>query len=314
MQEFSVDELEFETSIEEETDTDSDSINALEEFFQARGIKNSKDIPAIKEASLRARSILKKFCSEGNHKNRLNRVIEFYKCLDWIPFNEIDLSLLSKFEDNERKLLLKEINIYLNKKEEKIKSSTKWRKEYKERVWQYYKEKVSSKIKLELEQLRDYELNLVGHDRNWQYYFYFKSFKKIDEFVNLTVRERESVYGQFKRDVIIYKNNRDQNLAWQEYGKATFNTHWDDDIVKSINWEINDDQKGKNTNNKHSQQFINEQLTTDHITLGIPVGANIDTIKKQYRKLAKMYHPDQPNGNESKMKAIVSAYQRLIQK
>jgi DnaJ-class molecular chaperone len=45
--------------------------------------------------------------------------------------------------------------------------------------------------------------------------------------------------------------------------------------------------------------------------LGIPQNATPDQIKKQYRKLSLECHPDRPNGNAEKFKAINEAYETL---
>lgn len=306
MLDYNFEDMDLETNLEE--DSDEESARALDDFLKTLGIKNSKDIPALKEASQRVKVILKKYCSTGNKQVRLSKVIEFYKCLDWLPFQEMDTSFLNKFTENDKKILLKEIHIYLNKKEEKLERSHKWREEYKQRIWDYYKEKVPKAIKLELERLRDYELNLVGHDRNWQYYFHFQSFKKIDNFIAFTASEKSEIYSKFKSDVLSYKNNRDRNLSSQQTTTSNCK-HWDDDIIKNINWE-------KNTQKQENYKQVKTPDTSmgDYTTLEVPFGADLTTIKKQYRKLAKLYHPDRPDGNETKMKQIVAAYHRLISK
>lgn len=48
--------------------------------------------------------------------------------------------------------------------------------------------------------------------------------------------------------------------------------------------------------------------------LGINKNASEEEIKKAYRKLAHQYHPDRPNGNETKFKEINEAYQVLSNK
>ena len=45
--------------------------------------------------------------------------------------------------------------------------------------------------------------------------------------------------------------------------------------------------------------------------LQIPNNSDIDTIKKKYRELSKIYHPDKNNGNDDKMKELVEAYTNL---
>jgi len=46
-------------------------------------------------------------------------------------------------------------------------------------------------------------------------------------------------------------------------------------------------------------------------TLGVERNADAATIKKAYRKLAGRYHPDKPDGDENKFKAISEAYEVL---
>ena len=46
-------------------------------------------------------------------------------------------------------------------------------------------------------------------------------------------------------------------------------------------------------------------------TLGVERNADAATIKKAYRKLAGRYHPDKPDGDETKFKAISEAYEVL---
>jgi len=45
--------------------------------------------------------------------------------------------------------------------------------------------------------------------------------------------------------------------------------------------------------------------------LGVKPDATPDQIKKQYRKLSLEFHPDRPNGNETKFKEINEAYEHL---
>lgn len=47
--------------------------------------------------------------------------------------------------------------------------------------------------------------------------------------------------------------------------------------------------------------------------LGISTDASESEIIKAYRNLAKIYHPDNPNGNNNKFKEITSAYKNLLQ-
>jgi DnaJ-class molecular chaperone len=46
--------------------------------------------------------------------------------------------------------------------------------------------------------------------------------------------------------------------------------------------------------------------------LGIELNASFEDIKKKYRDLARIYHPDKNNGNDTKFKEIKTAYEELI--
>jgi curved DNA-binding protein len=46
--------------------------------------------------------------------------------------------------------------------------------------------------------------------------------------------------------------------------------------------------------------------------LGVELSSSFDEIKKKYRELARIYHPDKNNGNDSKFKDINKAYEELI--
>jgi len=45
--------------------------------------------------------------------------------------------------------------------------------------------------------------------------------------------------------------------------------------------------------------------------LQLPCGSNLESIKKKYRELSKIYHPDKNNGDDIKMKELVEAYTNL---
>lgn len=303
-------ELRFEDELNDDLN-DPDSAQALDTFFKSLNIKSANDIPAFKIASQKSKRILKNYCTEKNHKNRAHKVIDFYKCIDWIPFEELDISILNNFCNDDKKTLLKDIKIYLNKKEEKRSQASSWKKEYNNRIIDYYKKNVPTYLKIQLEELRDYELNSINHDRNWVHYFRFKSFKKIDEFLKLHPSEKEKLFSKFKKDVQTYKKNRDTNLFGDKSNCESCNKSWDEELINNINWETKSKKDKKKT---HTPTEKKNTTITDYATLELPLGTNLQTVKQQYRKLALIYHPDKPGGDETKMKAIVSAYQRIINK
>jgi len=46
--------------------------------------------------------------------------------------------------------------------------------------------------------------------------------------------------------------------------------------------------------------------------LGLNTFTTLDNIKKQYKKLAKIYHPDKNTGNQQKFIEIDNAYKYLL--
>jgi DnaJ-class molecular chaperone len=52
-------------------------------------------------------------------------------------------------------------------------------------------------------------------------------------------------------------------------------------------------------------------MTDPYSVLGVARGASEDEVKSAYRKLAKQYHPDKPDGDEARFKEIQHAYDRI---
>lgn len=55
----------------------------------------------------------------------------------------------------------------------------------------------------------------------------------------------------------------------------------------------------------------NDQFKLDCFTLGITYDFDKDTLKNQYRKLAKQYHPDKPGGSKKTFDYLTNAFERL---
>jgi curved DNA-binding protein CbpA len=72
-------------------------------------------------------------------------------------------------------------------------------------------------------------------------------------------------------------------------------------------------------NNKEKEQKATEDLKTNvynnqarphYLTLGLPVGANMEQVKDQYKKLVKQHHPDRQT-DPTKQKAALEMTQKL---
>lgn len=53
-------------------------------------------------------------------------------------------------------------------------------------------------------------------------------------------------------------------------------------------------------------------MNDPYFILGVDKTSSEEDIKKAYRRLAKKYHPDKPDGNEEKFKRVNEAYERIV--
>ena len=53
-------------------------------------------------------------------------------------------------------------------------------------------------------------------------------------------------------------------------------------------------------------------MSSFHTILGIPQGASKEDIKRAYRRLSLIHHPDVPGGNNAKFIQIKEAYEQLV--
>ena len=66
-----------------------------------------------------------------------------------------------------------------------------------------------------------------------------------------------------------------------------------------------------NTDSKVSLFYENGVFQDFYQLLGVSPNASIDQIKKNYRNLSRIYHPDSKTGNEEKMKLLSVSYRVL---
>ena len=92
-------------------------------------------------------------------------------------------------------------------------------------------------------------------------------------------------------------------------------------INKFFNNDINELNEAEKNGNYFSNKLIDESLTKEEnkalSTLGLNLPLNLEKIKKNYKKLVKIFHPD-VNGNnknaEEKFKEINKSYKLILQK
>ena len=147
-----------------------------------------------------------------------------------------------------------------------------------------------------------------------QYYFFclehVKEYNKSwDFYKGLSVNQIESSM----RDDIIW--NRP---SWPLKGNPN-------NVLDQIDNLFNEDLDYLNLDKKNNEYFKNklldDNLTQEEnnalLTLGLKLPLNLEKIKKNYKKLVKIFHPD-VNGNnknaEEKFKEINKSYKTLLQK
>ena len=49
-----------------------------------------------------------------------------------------------------------------------------------------------------------------------------------------------------------------------------------------------------------------------YAVLGLPLSASLEEVKRRYRQLSQIYHPDKEGGYEEAMKLLNSAYHQIV--
>jgi hypothetical protein len=261
---------------------------------------------------------LKTFCQSGNLKHREKQVAEWLKSLEWLSWEEVSPSL-HKLPLSLKAALKQDFQTYQAGLSSVKAKQSEQRKQYQLNVMAYFKENMPPKDKALLESLRDYELNLTGRDANWQHHFSFKSFKKIDAFIQASHSERVMAIQAFQQDVDTYVKNKEkwQRLATMsgEEGPGFDFDDWCDWVISAD--EETPDPKSSNQNENRktadrnpSQRTSPTELAYNILEMPSESHANMtwEDIKKQFRVLTLKYHPDMPNGNGAQMAQILDAY------
>lgn len=273
-------------------------------------------LPVFSFLSPESKRQLEQYLLTGNTAFREKKLLEFFKSIDWLDdATLLSDRLLQKFSPGFRRQLGREIAHYRQEKLSSRAENAQKREEYKLRVFAYFRQHMPAADKALLESLRDFELDLTGRDVNWRHYFTLDSFKKIDAFIQASPAERQTLFAQFRKDVETYKKNYDKIYNANYTAEAERGFTFDD-------WcDMMGDEAPRNHHKSRSHQgsgsrqgYVSRpdnKILQAFQTLGVSAGASQEAVKKQYRQMTLQYHPDLPNGNEEKMKAIVGAYQEL---
>lgn len=266
---------------------------------------------------------LKTFCQSGNLKHREKQVSEWLKSLEWLNWEEVSPSL-HKLPLSLKAALKKDFQTYQSGLSTVKAKQSEQRKQYQLNVMAYFKENMPPKDKALLESLRDYELNRTGRDANWQHHFSFKSFKRIDAFIEASHSERVMAIQAFQQDVETYVKNKEkwQRLAYMsdDEGPGFDFDDWCDWVINADdetpdsyhnNQSRNNQNQSRKTADSHlSQRTSPTQLAYELMEMPAESHANMtwEGVKKQFRLMTLKYHPDMPNGNGAKMTQILEAY------
>ncbi|MDX2084371.1 MAG: J domain-containing protein [Candidatus Melainabacteria bacterium] len=282
--------------------------------------------------------ILKHVLAASNSRHRTQRWQEFFAALDWLPVSEISNSPLRQLPPTEQRLVLTDVEAYLASKQQAREQNQAQRKDYQQRIIEYFRKTVPPADKALLESLRDYELALTGRDVNWQHHFALRSFKRIDEFVNADRPTRLGWVASFREDVLTYKRNLEkiqQNggtypLGDAEDAAAYFS--FDDWCEQHGSWSPEtaraSDSAGRQRQTQdgasHQTQDTSAEATLHALAISaalkrafelleLPVSAPLSAVKRQFRQLTLRYHPDVCGGDPRRMQQIIEAYQQVSQ-
>ncbi len=301
----------------------SQSTKTLDDFFAVHRL------PATESLSLSSKETLRVYLEAGNRKFRTRKLREFLHALDWFDIGSREIrplqeQTLDKLAPRSRESVFNELLAYQQNKKSQKKEATERRRGYRLRVYEYYRETISSEDKALLESLRDYELNLTARDVNWRYYFTLDSFKKIDDFSNAPSDIRQRKIERFKADVAQYlKNHQKQTDPHQAEPSFSFDDWCDEHGEESFtnsgsqqqNQHHNTHQKKSSYSSRPKQPNTTPTLSAEVKQalncMGVAPGTSWKEIKSSFRKLTLAHHPDVNGGDADTMKRIISAYERL---
>lgn len=144
----------------------------------------------------------------------------------------------------------------------------------------------------------------------------------INRRLNYGNREYEAVYHNFNNNLKVISKVKDWiALGKQKLGKFHFAAllddlfHWSlEELERYVNrryLELLEEQSNQRSQTYNYYQSSKSRLQEYFQVLGLTINATVDEVKKQYRKLARQFHPDL-GGNEDDMKKINQAYEVII--
>jgi len=137
----------------------------------------------------------------------------------------------------------------------------------------------------------------------------YRSFKK-DELVNV-MKELFYIEGDS-----IYPKNLTFNSSWTEPSKpkkAPKPKKEPSEKKKAPKPKKEPSEKKKPAPKTEKKQEERKMDLGDYLNvLGLKTFTTLDNIKKAYKRLAKIYHPDKPTGNQKKFIEIDNAYKYLL--
>jgi hypothetical protein len=237
----------------------------------------------------------------GKAPGRQRKVQEFFKCLDWMPLADIPNPFYRQWPPSQQRPFLADIQAYLNQKQTAREKAQTQRRDYKLKVYAYFREHVSPSDKALLESLRDFELGITGSDRNWQHYFAFKSYKQIDAFIQGDGRKER--IQQFQDDVAAFQKNRER-LRHGLFCDAPEDFDFDDWCEWFADEPINIHKPQRTGPPVALRQACHTLDLTE-----LP-GTEAD-LKRQFRLMTLRTHPDVPGGSSEQMKAVLAAYELI---
>ena len=130
-------------------------------------------------------------------------------------------------------------------------------------------------------------------------------------------QEIKSLKAQLKKEQALKaKRNKEIKLLKERVdltplkeAKAQLDEYWGLYTLVMRNWQDRV-RKRHDKDNKERHDLTEKALKGANplTALGLPSTATMEDIKARYRELAKIYHPDKPNGDEEKFKVISKAY------